>query len=154
MSTLIAPPSLIQARRIAQEHGDFNGFVEVVPYAKFLGMRVECQADGERLLRLPYRDELIGNARLPALHGGVTAAFMEMTATLHLLMHLDQHRVPKSIDFSIDYLLSGRPQDCFARCEVSRAGTRVAQTQIRCWQTDPEKPIAIARAHFLLAPLE
>lgn len=144
---------LAEVRRIARENGDFNGFVAMVPYARFLGMRVE-QHDGALLSRLPFRSELIGNPTLPALHGGVTAAFMEMAATLHLLMHLDQDRIPKSVDFAIDYLLSGRPEDCYARCEVSRAGARVAQTQIRCWQSDPTRPIAIARAHFLLAPSE
>ncbi|MFP5304322.1 MAG: PaaI family thioesterase, partial [Gammaproteobacteria bacterium] len=91
---------------------------------------------------------------LPALHGGVTAAFMETAALLHLLLQIDQDRVPKSIDFAIDYLLPGRPEDCYAECEVSRAGLRVAQTQIRCWQTDPGHPIALARAHFLLAAPE
>ena len=76
---------------------------------------------------------------------------MENTALLQLLLQLDEQRVPKSIDFAIDYLLSGRPLDLHADCEISRLGSRVAQTQIRCWQTDPSRPIAVARAHFLLA---
>jgi len=40
---------------------------------------------------------------------------------------LDQARLPKSIDFSIDYLLPGRPETTYADCDVSRAGVRVAQ---------------------------
>lgn len=145
--------TLAEARRRAREHDDFNGFVELVPYARFLGVRVEKHADALRM-RLPYRAELIGNPVLPALHGGVTAAFMENAALLQLLLQLDQDRMPKSIDFAIDYLLSARPQDCFAQCEVSRAGVRVAQTIIRCWQGDPARPIALARAHFLLSAAE
>ncbi|WP_028079177.1 PaaI family thioesterase [Solimonas soli] len=139
-----------EARRSAREHGDYRPLVALIPYARFLGMRAETH-EGRLRLRLPFRTALVGNPNLPAWHGGVTAAFMENTALLHLLLQLDEHRVPKSIDFAIDYLLSGRPQDLYADCSISRLGSRVAQTQIRCWQSDPAKPIAVARAHFLLS---
>ena len=144
---------LARARRRARDHQDYEGFVALVPYARFLGIRVDS-ADGAPRMRLPYRPELIGNPVLPALHGGVTAAFMENAALLHLLLQLDEDRIPKSVDFAIDYLLSARPEDCYAACEITRAGGRVAHTLIRCWQSDPARPIAIARAHFLLAATE
>ncbi|MES0874140.1 PaaI family thioesterase [Sinimarinibacterium thermocellulolyticum] len=146
-------PRLAAARRRAREHGDFDGFVELVPYARFLGLRVEQSAEGLRM-RLPFRAELVGNPALPAIHGGVTAAFMENAALLHLLLQLDQTRIPKSIDFAIDYLRSARTLDCHAACEITRVGGRVAHAQIRCWQDDPARPIALARAHFLLATAE
>lgn len=144
---------LAEARRRAREHRDFEGFVALVPYARFLGLRVENH-DGALRMHLPYRAELIGNPVLPALHGGVTAAFMENAALLHLLLQLDEDRIPKSVDFAIDYLRSARPEDCYADCEITRAGGRVAHTLIRCWQSDPARPIAIARAHFLLSATE
>lgn len=145
--------ALMEARRAARERQDYEPLVRLVPYARFLGVEVSMR-DGAPLSRLPFRPELVGNRTLPALHGGVTAAFMENAALLHLLLQLDEDRVPKSIDFSLDYLLSGRAEDTFAQCEVSRAGSRVAHTVIRCWQSNPDKPIAIARAHFLLAAPE
>lgn len=141
--------ALIDARQRARTARDFGGLLALVPYARFLGVRVEMHGDIPRS-HLPYRPHLIGNSLLPALHGGVTAAFMENAAVLHLLLQPEQDRIPKIIDFAIDYLLPGRPEDCYADCSVSRAGIRVAQTQIRCWQSSPEHPIAIARAHFLL----
>ena len=145
--------ALMQARHAARAHQDFGPLVQLVPYARFLGVDVSLH-EGKPRSRLPFRRGLIGNSALPALHGGVTAAFMENAALLHLLLQLDEDRVPKSIDFSIDYLLSGRPEDCYATCEVSRAGSRIAHTVIHCWQSDIRKPIAYARAHFLLATPE
>ncbi|HEY0974565.1 MAG TPA: PaaI family thioesterase [Solimonas sp.] len=145
--------SLLDARRAAREQQDYEPLVRLVPYARFLGVQVSM-ADGQPRSRLPYKPSLIGNRALPALHGGVTAAFMENAALLHLLLQLDQDRIPKSIDFSIDYLLSGRAEDCHAACEVSRAGSRIANVMIRCWQSDPARPIALARAHFLLSAPE
>jgi uncharacterized protein (TIGR00369 family) len=142
--------ALMDARRAARERQDYEPLVRLVPYARFLGVQVAVH-DGQPCSHLPFRPELIGNRTLPALHGGVTAAFMENAALLHLLLQLDEDRVPKSIDFSLDYLLSGRAEDLHAQCEVSRAGSRVANVVIRCWQSDPARPIALGRANFLLA---
>ncbi len=141
--------TLADARRAVREHGDFSVLRELVPYAAFLGLRV-TQDGGALGFHLPFRPGLIGNAALPAIHGGVIAAFMENAAQLHLLLQLDEDKVPKSIDFSIDYLRSAHAEDCHASCEVARLGRRVAQVQIRCWQSDETRPIALARSHFLL----
>jgi uncharacterized protein (TIGR00369 family) len=120
-----------------------------IPYVEYLGIR--AAGDGEPpLFRLPYQEKLIGNPHLPALHGGVIAGFAETAATLHLIRTLRGAKFPKSIDFSIDYLRSGRPVESFAACEVVRVGSRVALVQVRCWQKGPELPIAVARGHFLL----
>ena len=67
---------------------------------------------------------------------------------------LGGEKFPKSIDFSVDYLRSGRPEECFAACEVVRLGSRVALVQVRCWQSSPDNPIAVARGHFLLTAAE
>lgn len=140
-----------EARRLARETGDAQALLALMPYAVYLGLRMEFRDDGSPLLRLPYQPSLIGNPKIPALHGGVVASFMECAALLHLLLVLDERRVPKSIDFSIDYLRSALAQDTLAACSVERLGRRVAQVQIRCWQSDPQKPVTLARAHFLLA---
>jgi uncharacterized protein (TIGR00369 family) len=120
-----------------------------IPYVEYLGIRAAGPAEPP-LFRLPYQEKLIGNPHLPALHGGVIAGFAETAATLHLIRSLRGARFPKSIDFSIDYLRSGRPEESFAACEVVRVGSRVALVQVRCWQKGPELPIAVARGHFLL----
>lgn len=145
--------SMQQARQAALATGDFAPLIAQVPYAAFLGMQLALH-DGHPRALLPFRDNLIGNRVLPAVHGGVTAAFMECAAMLHLLYQLDSARLPKSVDFAIDYLLPARPETLIAECEIGRAGSRVAQIGIRCWQSASEKPVAIARAHFLLMPSE
>jgi uncharacterized protein (TIGR00369 family) len=153
-----ALPDLAAARRLARERGDFSGLRARIPFADFLG--IEAESSGARWrFRLPFRADLVGNTSLPAIHGGVIASFMESAAQLQLLISLDERRLPKSINFSIDYLRSGNPADCFVECEVMRQGRRVAQVQIRCWQPEAgrsvpaaqQREVALARAHFLLA---
>lgn len=143
--------ALNAARTALREAGDLEALVAALPYARFLGLRLHRRDDGSLLAQLPFRAGLIGNPRVQALHGGVTAAFMEVAATLAVLERLEPARVPKAIDFSIDYLLPGRPQDLWADCQIGRIGSRVAQASVRCWQASAERPIAVARLHLLLA---
>jgi acyl-coenzyme A thioesterase PaaI-like protein len=87
---------------------------------------------------------------LPALHGGLIGGFLENAALLHLIWHRESLEAPKIVDFSLDYLRSGRSQTLFARCEITKQGKRVAHVLIEAWQEDRRKPVAVARAHFLL----
>lgn len=131
----------------AHENGDYDSLINLMPYAKLLGM--QCPRQGEDMIfHLPANQDNIGNPILPALHGGVIAGFMEHAAMLHLLMFMGIPHLPKIIDFSIDYLRAGHYRDTYAQCQVWRQGRRVANVAITAWQTNQAEPIATARAHF------
>jgi len=129
---------------------DIQHLLAQIPYANLIGAQVREQ-DGEPLFVLPYRESNIGNVLLPALHGGVIGGFLENAAICHLMWAQEVALLPKVVDFSIDYLRSGRPQDVHASCEIVRQGKRIANVLLTAWQDDRSKPIAVARAHFLLA---
>lgn len=125
-----------------------------IPYARFLGVRPELRGD-ELTLVLPYREALIGNPMLPALHGGVVGAFMELTALAQLALTAGfSGHLPKTIDMSIDYLRSGRPSEVFARARVVKVGRRIANVAVEAWQHARAEPIAALRGHFLMRAAE
>lgn len=131
----------------AHAQGDYASLLDLIPYAGLIG--VECSRVGDELLfRLPANKDNIGNPLLPAIHGGVIAGFMELSAALHLLIFTGSSGVPKIIDFSIDYLRAGQFRDTWAKCQVCRQGRRVANVAITAWQSTEVEPIATARAHF------
>lgn len=120
-----------------------------IPYARFLGVEAELRGD-ELTMILPFKPELIGNPMLPALHGGVVGAFMELTAVATLSVVQRNARLPKTIDIGIDYLRSGRPIDTFARARVTKLGRRIANVRVEAWQQDRQDPIAALHGHFLV----
>ena len=135
--------------QLAHERGEYAPLLSLIPYASLIG--VECSRVGDELLfRLPANKDNIGNPLLPAIHGGVIAGFMELSAALHLLVATGSSGVPKIIDFSLDYLRAGQFRDTWARCQVCRQGRRVANVAITAWQSTEAEPIATARAHFKL----
>jgi len=87
---------------------------------------------------------------VPALHGGTLGALMESTAIFKLLWHGETTTVPKTINITVEYLRGARPQDVLARAEFTRRGRRVANVRVSAWQDDPDEPVAVATAHFLL----
>jgi acyl-coenzyme A thioesterase PaaI-like protein len=138
---------LEQLVRDAHDSNNYDPLMQLIPYAKLIGMQC-MRMGGEVVFRLPPDKDNIGNPTLPALHGGVIAGFMEHAAMLHLLMFMGSPHFPKIIDFSVDYLRAGLYLDTYAQCQVWRQGRRVANVSITVWQTTRAEPIATARAHF------
>jgi uncharacterized protein (TIGR00369 family) len=126
-----------------------DAFLQKVPYVRFLGMRVELAGD-EMTAVLPFTEHLIGNPMIPALHGGVIGAFLEMTALAQLSLTQPARRVPKTIDITIEYLKPARAQDTFARAILRKVGRRVANVQVEAWQESRSQPVAGMTGHFLL----
>lgn len=142
--------SLLDAVRRAKETGDASHVVSAIPYFRFLGLEVGRDELGS-FCRLPEDPRLIGNPRLPALHGGVVGALLESAAIVELIMASEAEILPKTINITIDYLRSARPILTFARGSVTKHGRRVANVLVEAWQEDRNKPVAAAHAHFLIA---
>lgn len=131
-----------------------------IPYSQFLG--IEFMHHGDELTsRLNFSQQLIGNPDGPYMHGGVTAAFLEITALVELTwrMHLEggkfrqtlrSTKLPKTISFSIDYLRPGKTESAFARAEVTRSGRRFATLHVVGWQNESSRLFAQATGHFQL----
>ena len=115
------------------------------PFARCLGIRIG--EDGT--LVMPFSPKIIGNPILPAIHGGMTGAFLETTAIVGVTRELGVSP-PKPIGLTINYLRSGRALDSYANVSIVKQGRRVVAFEAQAWQDDPAKPIASAFGHFML----
>jgi len=154
------PVQVIKQRRDAALRALIGG----VPYIGFLGIRFDRRGD-ELTAIMPFDDKLIGNPMIPALHGGATAAFLEVAAIIELSWSIlweemeqpgsdpamaSTLRLPKTIDFTVDYLRSGLPRDAYARARVNRSGRRYASVHVEAWQDNRSRLFAQATGHFLM----
>lgn len=120
-----------------------------IPFARFLNLKLEL-AGNELTTHMPFSPHLIGNPMLPALHGGVIGAFLEMTSVAQLAVFETFDHIPKPVDVSVQYLRTGKPIDTFARARINRMGRTVANVEAWAWQEMREQPIATLQAHFLI----
>lgn len=132
---------------------ELHAMLERIPYARFLNLRAELAGD-EMTAILPYADKLIGNPMLPALHGGVVGAFMEITALAQLSIAQGMVRQPKPIDVTVEYLRSAKPVNTYARAQIRKLGRRIANVHVEAWQESRANPVAALRGHFLVTPKE
>lgn len=154
------PVQVIKQRRDAA----LDKLISGVPYIQFLGIDFDRRGD-ELTGVLPYADKLIGNPMLPAIHGGVTAAFLEVTAIIELSWAMIwegmeagkladdadmRPKFPKTIDFTVDYLRSGLPRDAYARARINRSGRRYASVHVEAWQDNRSRLFAQGTGHFLM----
>lgn len=158
MSRKPEPVHIVKQRR----DDALNHLLGRIPFITFQGLKFDRRGD-ELTAVLPYDEKLIGNAMIPALHGGATAGFMETTAIVELswAMMWDAFEagepqdkalpgLPKTIDFSVDYLRSGLPRDAYARARVNRSGRRYASVHVEAWQDNRSRLFAQATGHFLM----
>ena len=142
----------ILRRAIAEKRKpDLKELVQAIPYCRFLGVETDLKGN-ELTTILKFSDRLIGNPVLPALHGGVVGAFLEITAVIQLMLEVESEELPKPVDIGIDYLRSGRPVDTYARATVTKHGRRVCNIRAEAWQEDRSRPIAALNGHFLVKP--
>ncbi|MBL4807977.1 MAG: PaaI family thioesterase [Rhodobacteraceae bacterium] len=149
------PVQVIKQRRDAALEQLAGG----IPYIKHLGITFDRRGD-ELTAQLPFSQKLIGNPILPALHGGAVGAFLEIAAQIELAWAIywpamesgvtGPRAMPKTIDFTIDYLRSGLPRDAYARATVNRSGRRFASVHVEAWQDNRQKLFAQATGHFLM----
>ena len=161
------PMQVIKTRR----DGALMRLVDSIPYIKFMGISFERRGD-ELTGTMAYSDMLIGNPTLPAIHGGATAAFLETTAIIELawselwekietgklsgeeIEALPMPILPKTIDFTTDYLAAGKPRDIYTRARINRSGRRYASVHVEAWQDNRQKIIGQATGHFLMPSKE
>lgn len=156
------PVQIVKQRRDAALRALTGG----VPFIQYLGIQFDRRGD-ELTAILPFDPKLIGNPAIPALHGGVTAAFLEVAAIIELSWStlwdqmeqgaLDPAEIgarpmelPKTIDFTVDYLRSGLPRDAYARARVNRSGRRYASVHVEAWQDNRSRLFAQGTGHFLM----
>ena len=156
-----------------KKNANYQGFAKnVQTLVSQTKKNVEFDRRGDEITAiLPFKNDLVGNPNLPALHGGSIAAFLEISAIIELswmqiwreienpklkadyLIDLEILSLPKTIDFSVDYLRSGLPRDSYARAKVNRVGRRYASVHVEAWQDNRDRLFAQGTGHFLMPQL-
>jgi len=112
---------------------------EMIPFNRYLGVRLTDARSGFARLEVPFRDELVGDPLRPALHGGVLSALADAAGGAAVWTGLEDERARVStIDLRIDYLRPARLLTMIAEATVVRLGNRVGVADVRMFHPDAE----------------
>ncbi|TDF36559.1 thioesterase family protein [Alteromonadaceae bacterium M269] len=148
----------------AKQLSDYVTYVfnEQLPFNRFLGFEASWVAEDKVELRLPWKDELMGNPHQRILHGGVTAAILDTIGGLVSILQAVKELAPMepdefagrlakmgTIDMRVDYLRPGRGKLFIATAEVLRKGNKVAVCRMELHNQDNEH-IALGTGTYLV----
>ena len=102
--------------------------LDTSPYQRFLGLLLERDGEGEVVIRLPFRNEFLRADDSDWLHGGITAALVDIAGAYAMLTHFKVSVA--TIDLRIDWLRPARATDLVATGRVVKAGRRVSVADV------------------------
>lgn len=119
------------------------------PYQRFLGLRAISfdPGAGSVILRLPFKNEFCRSSEKGEIHGGVTAALIDIAGDYALAVSLGEG-VP-TIDLRIDYLRMAVSTDLTARATVVKKGRSLGVVNVEVTD-DQGRLVAIGRGTYYL----
>ena len=121
-----------------------------VPFIRTLGITAD-DAGGHLVVRMPYMPGIVGNPRVPALHGGALASLMAITAQAKLLRTTGGDRLPRVFSITAEYLRSAVLEDTPGTATVVTRSRRFANLRVELRQPSSDRVVAAATVQFLLA---
>jgi len=132
---------------------DFAKLTELIeagiPFNQVLGITVDELREGYVRLRVPFRPELLGDTRRPALHGGVISSLVDVCGGFAVWTCCRLEDRIATIDLGVDYLRPAGAKDLFAEATVRLLGNRVGNAHVVLWSAGaPDRHVAVGRCVY------
>ena len=124
-------------------------FIEAIPHARALEMRLEALEGGMAQLSMPWREDLVGDPRTGVIHGGAVSALMDTCCGAAVMSHPESPAGTATIDLRIDYMRAATPrQRITAKAEVYHITRTVAFLRATAHDEEAGLPVATATGAF------
>ncbi len=124
-------------------------FVQVIPHTRELGLEVVEVGPEAVRMRLPWSDDLLGDASRGLVHGGVLIMLLDTVCGSAVLRGLPAPEVCPTLDLRLDhYRPAVAGQALFAEARVVRVTESVVFTEGWAWQEEG-RPVARGIGNFV-----
>lgn len=124
-------------------------FIESIPHAKALGLKLTDIGDGRAVIAMPYDEKLIGDPKTGVIHGGAVSAVMDTCCGAAVMSHKDAPGGTATIDLRIDYMRAATPGQTIVTTAICYHITRnVAFVRAEAVDQNTDTPVATAAGSF------
>lgn len=121
-----------------------------LPHCQTLGFQYLGTEDRKPVLKVDWREDLVGNPATGVIHGGVITSLVDTTSAIAVTAHLPDFETIATLDLRIDYLRAAEPGKAIhCRAECYRLASQIAFTRAVCYHDDVNQPIAHGVATFM-----
>lgn len=122
-----------------------------VPQAASLGFELVSVGPARGAIRVPWREDLVGDPDTDVIAGGVVTTLLDHTCGLSIRSSSGDPFPTATLDLRIDYMRPAAPRaDVIAEAHCYRMTRSIAFVRATAYDTDPNDPIATAQAAFIL----
>jgi uncharacterized protein (TIGR00369 family) len=122
-----------------------------VPHAAALALEFVSVEDGLGILRVPWREDLVGDPDTGVIAGGVVTALLDHVCGLAVQAGRGSPTPTATLDLRIDYLRPAKPRaGVTAEARVYKYTKSIAFVRASAHDGDPADPIAAVQAAFAL----
>ncbi|MCC5991876.1 MAG: PaaI family thioesterase [Rhodobacteraceae bacterium] len=127
---------------------DPQAFINALPFARALAMRVEALGNGRAEISMPWDPRFVGDPATGVIHGGAVSALMDTCGGAAVLSYPGASTTA-TIDLRIDYMRAATPgQRITARAECYHVTRNVAFVRATAHDEDAANPVATASGAF------
>ncbi len=116
---------------------------ELIPIHKFLGVELIEIREGYVKVKVPFREEVIGDYRKRRWHGGIIATIMDSVGGIAGGTYFTSLKDKMAtIDLRIDYLKPAEASAIIVEGEIVRLGKTIFVTRMKAYQENSEELIS------------
>lgn len=109
--------------------------------------------EGDRVrMRVPYREDLVGDPETGVLAGGLVTTLLDHVGGLAVWVALGTFRPVATLDLRVDYMRAASPgRDLLAEARCYRLTRNLAFVRAWAFEDDPTDPVAAAQSAYMVS---
>ncbi len=124
---------------------------ELIPIHKFLGVELLEIRKGYAKVKVPFREEVIGDIRKRRWHGGIIATVMDSVGGIAGGTYFTSFKDEMAtIDLRIDYLKGAEASAIIVEGEIVKLGKTILVTRMGAYQENSEELIAEGKGVYFM----
>ncbi len=130
----------------------FGTIVENTPYMKAIGVSFVGAGEDGVTLRLPWRDDLVGDPETGIIASGVVTALLDNGCGMAVWDRVNEFKPIATLDLRIDYMRAAVPQrDLLVTARCYKLTRTIGFVRGFAYEDDPGDPVAAAQSAFIIA---
>jgi uncharacterized protein (TIGR00369 family) len=116
-----------------------------------LGFAFDGLHGGEPRIRVPWREDLVGDPDTGVLAGGLVTTLLDHIGGLAVWTAMEEFQPIATLDLRVDYMRAARPRtSLLAQAGCYRLTPTIAFVRAWAFEEDPSDPVAAAQSAYVL----